>query len=105
MWRANLLSKLFFRAFAYSAVTEVVLGTLILFTFVSGLGFLDPDALLHVLLLNGLSEHSFGGNDAGAADDGGDGTLLPRDSPSQVLSFRHADGRAAHFHFGLAWAF
>lgn len=55
MWRANLLLKLFFRAFAYSAVTEVVLGTLILFTFVSGLGFLEPDALLHVLLLNGLA--------------------------------------------------
>ncbi|MCY3796507.1 MAG: hypothetical protein OXG84_01780 [Chloroflexi bacterium] len=55
MWRAKLLLKLFFRAFAYSAVTEVVLGTLILFIFLSGLGFLGPVPLLHMLLLNGLA--------------------------------------------------
>lgn len=54
MWRAKPLLKLFTRAFAYSAVTEVVLGTLILFVFISGFGFLGPEPLLHVLLINAL---------------------------------------------------
>ncbi len=56
MWRANPLLKLFTRAFAYGAVTEVVLGTLILFIFISGFGFLGPDPpLLRVLLINALA--------------------------------------------------
>jgi len=56
MWRAKPLLKLFTRAFAYSAVTEVLLGTLILFIFISGSGILGPDApLLHVLLINALA--------------------------------------------------
>ena len=56
MWRAKPLLKLFTRAFAYSAVTEVVLGTLILFIFISGFGILGPDPpLLHVLLINALA--------------------------------------------------
>lgn len=54
MWRAKPLLKLFTRAFAYSAVTEVVLGTLILFIFLSGFGFLGSDPLLRVLLINAL---------------------------------------------------
>lgn len=56
MWRAKTLLRLFTRAFAYSAVTEVVLGTLILFIFISGLEFLGPDPpLLQVLLINALA--------------------------------------------------
>lgn len=54
MWRAKPLLKLFTWAFAYSAATEVVLGTVILFIFMSGLGYLEPDALLHLLLINAL---------------------------------------------------
>lgn len=57
MWRAKPLLKLFTRAFAYSAVTEVVLGTLILFifiSFISGYMFLEPDSLLPMLLINAL---------------------------------------------------
>ena len=54
MWRAKPLLKLFTRAFAYSAATEVVLGTLILFIFISGFAFLEPDDLLRVLLINAL---------------------------------------------------
>ena len=55
MRRAKPLLKLFIRALAYSAVTEVVLGTLILFIFLSGLGMQGPDPLLHILLLNGVA--------------------------------------------------
>ena len=55
MGRAKPLLKLFIRAFAYSAVTEVILGTLILLIFLSGLGIQGPDPLLYILLLNGLA--------------------------------------------------
>ena len=55
MWRAKPLLKLFIRAYAYSAMTEVVLGNLILFIFISGFGILGPDPpLLHALLINAL---------------------------------------------------
>ena len=55
MGRAKLLLKLFIRAFAYSAVTEVVLGTLILFIYLARLGIQGPDPLLRILLFNGLA--------------------------------------------------
>ena len=56
MWRAKPLLKLFTRAFAYSALTEVLLGTLILFIFISGFELLGPDPpLLYVLLINALA--------------------------------------------------
>ncbi len=54
MWRAKPLLKLFARAFAYSAATEIALGTVILFVFMSGFLYLEPDDLLRVLLINAL---------------------------------------------------